>query len=228
MSELFILIPAAGESRRYKEAGYSLPKPTLWIENGDGVRASMLGHVEATLPPGTVMVGLSAGVALPEDCFGNVVRINKTIGQADTIYQMLRGVSENARVLVVDCDMILGRKTLEELVALLNTFDVTIAVTYTFDPNASRVDKIPFPTKFVEKEPISAWGIVGARAFGNAGMLRDALAITVAAAGQNNEEPYLSTAINDYPGVKFAIETNFYVDWGTPERLQETDAKIIT
>lgn len=45
MSDLWIVIPAAGESRRFKEAGYSIPKPCLCIKNREGEVTAMINHI---------------------------------------------------------------------------------------------------------------------------------------------------------------------------------------
>lgn len=227
MSEFFVIIPAAGESRRYRDLGHPY-KPVIWIRTKEGVDASMLSHVEDTAPAGVLMVALPRGVKTPQDSRGHVVSIAKTSGQADTIYQMVRRLPENARVLILDCDMILERRDIETLVRMLDIFDVTVAVTKTFDPNASRVDCVPYPMKFVEKQPISEWGIVGARAFKSAGVLSSALEETIAICDKLKIEPYLSMAMDKYVGTKYAHIIKKYMDWGTPERLKNSGAEIIS
>lgn len=226
MSNIITVIPAAGESRRYREAGYPTIKPLLTVRNKYGAVGSMLHHVEQSALTETI-VALPAQVMKPIDSISRVVAIFRTIGQADTVYQLVRSLPPSEAVVVMDCDMILGIGDVHTLMQYLELYDMVVAVTESFDPNASRVDTVPFPTRFIEKEPISQWGIVGVRAFRKAGMLANALQITIQNCIKFDTEPYLSTAMNNYPGTKYAHVIQNYQDWGTPERLRESGAEII-
>lgn len=227
MSNLRIIIPAAGESRRFKDAGYETPKPLLNLRAPDGRIGIMLSHVIRSIPnnlyPGLI-VALPGNVKIPGNLTGHTTPIYSTRGQADTVYQVASKLLPHDRVLVLDCDMILQQEDVAVLVNMLKIYTVTIAVTETFDPNASRVDTIPFPTRFVEKEPISQWGIVGARAFSRADSLVSSLKTLL---DSTKEEPYLSTAINYHPGNKFAHVITKFTDLGTPDRVKENGWKIL-
>jgi NDP-sugar pyrophosphorylase family protein len=235
MSELWVVVPAAGDSRRFKDAGYDIPKPLLKVKSKLGIIRYMMEHA---LVPTLFLDGHREGpiVGLPWDSNPpatglNYRRIGKTLGQADTVLQLIKNLPEDDHVLVLDCDMVLQQKDIEMLVALItvgNEYDVAIAVTKTFDPNASRVDSIPWPTRFVEKEPISEYGIVGARAFKDIGTLRYALEKTLTLYKNIGKEPYLSVAINHYPGTKYAHLISEYTDWGTPQRIKESGAEIVS
>lgn len=229
MSELYTIIPAAGESRRFKEAGFSTPKPFLRLESSSKEIKAMLAHVFTSASAGEIHIGVNSFLSLPKSAaFPTVFHdIEKTIGQADTVYQIVKDFPPDARVLVMDCDMILQKTDVQRLVDLLDLYDMTVAVTETFDPNASRVDQVPFPTRFVEKEPISQWGIVGARAFRSAGVLTDALECTLDLCKEEEREPYLSEAMNNYEGTKYAHVITEYVDLGTPERVEAAGWKIV-
>lgn len=222
---LWVVIPAAGKSKRFQDAGYMTPKPLLKVKLG-GKTQTMLEHVVDSIPPymKDIVIAVPAGVDHPLNTAYKV--IEETVGQADTILQALSDLPAQDRVLILDCDMILHTEDLERMVRLLEVYDATIAVTRTFDPNASRVDTIPFPTKFAEKEPISEWGIVGARAFKSIGDLVTALNYTMVYCDHTGVEPYLSMAINSYPGSKYALEIMDFYDLGTPERLRESGAQI--
>ena len=230
MSDLYILIPAAGESLRFKELGYSTPKPFLKIQDSTGLTLSMLTHVISNLPPNMdiekIIVGIPPGY---EPCsYGEFRIINKTVGQADTILQLLEGIPNKSRILVLDCDMILDPKDILQMLNILEVYDVVVAVAETFDPNASRVDNAPLFSICVEKEPISQYGIVSARLFKNAGLLSDALKNRVKHCELDNTEPYLSEAINLYfSPMKWAHLIYQYEDWGTPQRILESGAKIV-
>lgn len=240
MSDLWIVVPAAGKSRRFQEAGYSTYKPLLMIKNRIGETRTMMSHVltpvmdylynpktDERTPYKDVIVGLPSDSHPP--CTGlQYYQIEKTAGQADTVYQMIQDLPQEDPILILDCDMVLQTEDISRLVDLIKVYDVAIAVTETFDPNASRVDQIPYPTRFVEKEPISNYGIVGARAFRNIGNLKSALRRTIERYKVLGQEPYLSVAINHYPGTKFAHLITQYEDWGTPERIKESGAEIVS
>jgi hypothetical protein len=232
MSDLWVVVPAAGESRRFKDAGYSIPKPFLCIRDKYGIEHYMLEHIlmpvltSYDLHNTDPIVGIPAGSHPP--CTGvQYIPIEKTLGQADSTFQMIQNLPENDSVLVLDCDMILDTADIQKIAELIKIYDVVIAVAESFDPNASRVDTIPFPTRFVEKEPISQYAIVGARAFHNIGFLSKALERTIERYRSIGQEPYLSVAINHYPGAKYAHLITKYTDWGTPQSVKESGAEIV-
>jgi len=226
-SKLWVIVPAAGESRRFKEAGYFTPKPLLKIRDNGGLSLRMVTHVIANLPPVTcrdVIVGLPAGVE-PVVPFYKYLSIINTEGQADTVFQMIQKLPFDDSVLVLDCDMMLEPNDIQKLIDLLQIYDVTVAVAETFDPNSSRVDSVPFPTRFVEKEPISQYGIVGARGFKKIRNLTQAI---VRANIDIHTELYLSHAMNYCMGTKYAHIVTEFTDLGTPERIREIGWEIVS
>lgn len=226
-SNLWTVIPAAGQSKRFKDAGYSVIKPLLKLKDPDNSVDLMINFVIDTAPePRYVIVALPSEVDTRSESF-KVCEIEKTTGQADTILQVIKTLPPEDQVLVLDCDMLLELKDINLLVELISVYDCTIAVTETFDPNSSRVDKVPFPTRFVEKEPISQYGIVGARAFNSIGKLIDALKRTVYDCNLIGTEPYLSMALNHYFGTKYAHIITDFVDLGTPDRIKESGWSIV-
>jgi len=229
MSDPIAVILAAGQSRRFVEAGYSLPKPFLTIQDQDGKRGQMVDFVVNSLPDTMkIFIAIPATYLYAPQRDVQNVHISRTYGQADTAYQVVSHLPKDRRVIVLDCDMVLQPRDVKNIIELTRLFETVTAVTPTFDPNASRVDSVPFPTRWAEKEPISSWGIVGARAFRNAGRLTTALRHVLEMPGAPGE-PYLSTAMNHYLsfGQNFAYEVSQFKDWGTPERIAASGAKII-
>ena len=232
---LWVVIPAAGLSKRFSDAGFSTPKALLQIKSKKNISLPMVSHVinsvdyysvDRFITPDKIIVGLPFGHD-NKDILVPKTFIKNTLGQADTIFQLISDLPENDKVLVLDCDMVLNSKDIRKLVEMGQVYDVALAVTETFDPNSSRVDQVPFPTMFVEKEPISSFGIVGARTFKNIGKLREALKKTMQEHLLNGKEPYLSSALNHYPGKKFALVVDEFQDWGTPQRVTDSGASII-
>jgi len=231
-SKLWIVVPAAGDSARFRSAGYTTPKPFLKVGPKEGTPDYMIQFVLDSVPnydDVEKIIVLRQEVDIPQDFKANphVLRIQSTKGQADTIYKAVKELPGTDAVLVLDCDMILTAADTGRIVGLMENYDSVIAVTETFDPNASRVDSIPYPTRFVEKEPISQWGIVGARAFKCASDLTDALKRAIDRYETINREPYLSVAINYMPGTKVTHLIHDFVDLGTPERIRESGWRIL-
>lgn len=228
MSSLFTVIPAAGKSQRFRDAGYSLPKPYLVIKDKNCVTNRMIGHVITSFPHSLKIIATPSD-RLPLSNYDAMEHaIHQSVGQADTIYQVVKDLPKDSQILILDCDVVLQTRDIERVVGLLNSYDMVMAVAFTFDPNASRIDQIPFPTKFVEKKAISEFGMVSARAFRNAGKLTKALEETLEYCAAAEMEPYLSYAMNEYDGTKYAHLITEYQDWGTPERIAQNGATIIT
>jgi len=226
---MWIVIPAAGESKRFRAEGWLVRKPLIVLKSPEGEEDFMVNFVKRSIPP---TLQHSLVIAHKENYFplgpyDYQLHIYKTTGQADTILQVLRELPRDEEVVILDCDTVLEPADVKIIADFLQVYDVTIAVAETFDPNASRVDSVPFPTRFVEKEPISQWGIIGARGFKNIGLLIEALEKTVAECAAAGIESYLSMAINHYPGRSFAHVITKYVDLGTPERIKEAGWEIL-
>jgi len=226
MSNILAYIPAAGESQRYRAAGYSIPKPWLNIRYHE-MTARMVEHVRYRFPINThTVVGVQPKYMdlVPKEL--NPFPIPQTIGQADTVYRFVKHCHSGKSIIIADCDMLLLTADISRMIRYLEFYDVVIAVTQTFDPNASRVDQVPHPQLVIEKEPISEWGIVGVRVFRDVSILTSALEVTLEECKAGGIEPYLSMAINHYPGLKFAHIVHDFVDWGTPDRLLASGATI--
>lgn len=223
--KIWAIILGAGESKRFHDEGFVCPKPSLLIEH-KGKPLSMITHVANSVPASIYqrLAVYRAGVPMPTDLDALPMWVKATRGQADTAYQVVQTMLPHDGVLMLDCDMLLEREDLERIVTLMGIYDVVVAVTKTVDPNASRVDSAPLFTTCAEKQAISQWGIVGARGFSTAWILEKALQKLLE---ESPEEPYLSMAINNYPGSKYAYEITKFQDWGTPERIQKSGAKIL-
>lgn len=219
-----ILIPAAGESRRFREAGFSLPKPFLPVEWG-GVVKTMLEHVVDCVPPEYEIV---VGVRVPRRLNrGVAVAVRDTGGQADTVRQMLGHVDAADAVMTMDCDTLVPFNV-AEFAATLSTYRAAVCVADIGHADMSRVDCVPNPSVFVERGAISRWGVVSVRGFDSAGVLSEVLEEVVEEHARSGTEPYLSHALNRYPGVKYAHVINTFHDWGTPDKLRISGARIVT
>lgn len=221
-----VVVLAAGESRRFAEAGYRVPKPLLPISRtGTGEKpAAMVTHVMRAVERAVDSLATEwwGWVAVPprgELRPGNrrmsVVEVGDSRSQVETLVRVLPGLPEEAPVLVLDCDTLLSPAVMEQLLAHVmgGRYQAALAVTANLDDaNMSRPDSAPHPQRFAEKRlGFSPWGVVGARAFHHVGTL---LEVALKA-----HEDYLTPLFNHYPGAKVTQDAGEWVDWGTPERL---------
>lgn len=217
---LWLLIPAAGESQRFKDNGHIVRKPFLEVRSAPGRVRSMLAHVLESAPWTRTIVALPYGHALPRDVRGcDVLQIVRTASQIDTVRQMLQHVPMNDSVLVMDCDTVMVPEDLAAMMAY--DADVVIAVAESSDPEMSRVDAVPFPSRFEEKPSGLRYGVISARMFKEAGALDNAIS-------QNDGS--FSNILRYYRetgGTTRAHLVTAWQDWGTPDKLRATGAEII-
>ena len=210
-----------------------VPKPLLRVRwRGD--ERMMLEYVLRTLPAGVAPL-----VALPPDAswerrtdkatgrLSKIVVLKKhTLGQAHTVglllFQEEIPVDDDTSVLVLDCDVLLPPETLLEMLRQVRETDVVVAVAPSDKAAMSYVDVVPAFHLVREKQRISQWGVVGARAFRRAGDLRDALA-------RQEDLSYLTHTINEMPAcmTRLALPVPDWVDWGTPAALAASGAVIM-
>lgn len=223
---LHLLIPAAGESQRFKDAGYTTPKGLLPI-TWRGRQATMIEHIANCVG---VMLHTIVGVksedrarfetALP---LYDVVDIFGSTGQACTVALMAGMVDYNDEILVVNSDNAFDQCAPIHMVLMARRAGATMA-TLVFEADHERygfVDAYPYFNKGAEKQPISPWALAGAFYFRSAGDI-------VAAYEQFSKtrpdlpEHYLSGAFEYVRGHKLAVKINRSMlhEWGTPQSLQ--------
>lgn len=228
MMKFRVLIPAAGYSRRFAEAGHQTLKPDLVIEHA-GSQKRMIDWVLSALPHpiiGPVIFGAHPkldGPARP------VVRINihSSRGQAHTLLNMLRATCKgDFPLLIVNSDVVFQQNDLASACRqVIEGADSGVLVYKSDNPEMSYVNAVPYATDFAEKRQISAFAVAGAWAFRSSQHLYDGLKD----ACMNMREPYLSHAMNKMGGVHAChlIEARDVLDWGTPEAVKASGARIV-
>ena len=232
---LRILIPAAGGSQRFRDAGYATPKPWLRLVSG-GANTSMLDligeeisvlqkHLSGSGVDSDVLVGCPLGYVPP---FGVPIQIEKTLGQADTIRQLCAAGKNDTdmQVLVVNSDVVHPAKMLERLVDRLAVFDMSLLVHTSRDPSLSYINMFPQPTAYAEKQVISSYGISGAWGFSSRNNLARILhnICSSAAAGR---EVYLSHVLGEFtPAAAVLTRRSLFVDLGTPAAVADAGFRI--
>lgn len=233
---VWAVIPAAGESRRFKDEGFDEPKPLLTIKHKERTKR-MIEWVFDSLPSAIdgVLVGYEDKLhTYPLTVSGPValkIPIENSKGQADTIQQMVGWVCGTQKYddvcLVLNCDVIFTSIDLGRILTAMHSgFDMVIGVQRTHNEAMSFIDTYPVPKLFVEKKPISNWGMSGAWAFRSSVKLLRALQ---SLKREDGVEPYLSQALNYYQGSRYALELNpdNILDWGTPAAVRASGAEIV-
>ncbi len=244
---LQVVIPMAGEGRRFAEAGYTYPKPLI-----DVAGVTMIQRVMDCLtpsghgPPRFTLITYAPN-RNPED--NGRVRIvplkEHTQGAVDTLLQAEFYVDDGP-VLVANCDQWIRPGVIDAFLANSGDGDASVMVFNSTNPHHSYVKLAEgFVTEVVEKEVISDNAILGVYYFEDSQVLfdycrkviannlrhREQLDVTsifdsepVIVEGNATGEFYLSAVLNEF--VKDGGElTAFEVDvhdkamLGTPEEL---------
>ena len=103
--ELNVLIPAAGEGKRFKDAGYEDPKPFIYV-NGD----YMIDHVQKNLAieSGTLLLFRHKYYQADNVEFGMPICFSKkTEGTAQTCLYVKDHIDNDSPLLIANCDQIL-------------------------------------------------------------------------------------------------------------------------
>lgn len=229
MTKFRVLIPAAGYSRRFADAGYQKLKPDLVIAH-DEKRKRMIDWVIDALPfaiIGPVILGAHPQLGGPESRPVVRVNIHSSRGQAHTLYNMIRAACKRDEpVLVLNSDVVFRTTDLAAACRqVVEGADSGVLVYKSENPEMSYVNAVPYATEFAEKRVISAFAVAGAWAFRSSehlyGGLKDACV--------NMREPYLSHAMNKMGGVHAChqIEASSVLDWGTPDAVRVSGARIV-
>jgi hypothetical protein len=220
------IILAAGQSKRFLEAGYKIPKPFLTIE-WRGTAKSMLGHVINSIPLGfPISVAVPAGWRVDiEDV--EVIEIADTIGPAHTLRQMIRNDQDS--LVVMDVDII---NTTNDLMMLLSLPSSGVLVSVSLNPAYSYVTNLGSFYRIKEKQRISPYAVRGAYFICQRDIREfiDCLDRVIDARSEpfSGSEPYISHALDLLSTSKFALKTTYDpIDWGTPVDLQLSQARII-
>ena len=215
-----VLILAAGQSRRFKEAGYAIPKPFLPIE-WRGRIACMLDHVVSTIP-----VGFNIVIAAPRGYVSYLHEqyreIEDSKGPADTALQALRTLNPPIATLIIDVDIL---NHTNDLIKLSKLNHCAVLVKRSANPAYSYVDALGTFHHIVEKQRISDYAVQGAYFIPDHAM--EETMKEMKRAVEVEREPYMSHVFDKLTLMKYSIHTTYTpVDWGTPNDLVLSGARI--
>ncbi len=239
-----ILIPMAGAGQRFKDVGYSLPKPLLEV---DGV--PMIVRVVDDLPPASRLVFVVNRDHVTENRIDEaltsrfpgchiVIAPGLTQGQACSVQLGIEKLNPAEDVLVAACDNthVFHQAAFDRLLQLADVD--AIIWTYRREPRVLvnphwygwvGVDRDNHVTQVSVKRPISDKPlqdhvVSGTFWFRSAKLLNEAIEQLIRANIRVNNEFYLDSVppllIAQGKGVR-AFEVDKYIGWGTPDDYQD-------
>lgn len=225
---MYVIILAAGQSKRFLEAGIDTPKPFLEIV-WRGTSVYMLQHVINTVP-----FKFDISIAVPPRHVFDIPRvksyeISDTKGPADTAFRMVIALEKYvlntySSYLILDCDILNTTNDLERL-SELNYCGVLVS--RSANPAYSYVDKLGPFDRIEEKNRISEYAVQGAY-FIHQSAFNEFINISKLVI-EAKQEPYLSHVFNAMQCEKIALETSYTpISWGTPRDLILSGARLAT
>lgn len=220
-----VVIPAAGNGKRFREAGYESPKPLIEIGG-----LPMVGAVTRNLrlsPTNGLVVIVQTEVAQQlRSPFGFILTDDEPKGAALTVLPVLKGLPPNCPVLLANCDQLI-EANLPALLWQVESRREDGGI-LTFPASDKRwsyaaVDERGLVTEVREKDPFSPHATCGIYYWARAGDAVRAIEAMVAAEDRVNGEFYLAPAFNYAirEGARIrALPVERMIGLGTPEDLQ--------
>lgn len=230
------LIPAAGQSQRFKDAGFETPKPFLRVKYGGETTTMLERAARGVAIKSRVCIGVPENLGrssidtvdmMNRGVVHDGTTVQETECHADTVRLMLRAfkILDSDRVAVADCDAILDQPDAHEVWDYLAVARVAVAVRRCVTTGLSTTDDRPWCSRFYPPghvvSPNALLAVIGLRCFARAGDLRWAL-------GRPGVRS-MDDAVNALPPPYAAVLTERpWLDWGTPAALTASGAEIVT
>lgn len=212
-----VIILAAGQSRRYQQAGYKIPKPFLKVD-WNGVVVTMLEHVINTIP--SEFDCITIAVPPGYDYFP----VYNSKGPADTFYRVLQKLILPDSFLVLDTDIL---NSTNDLMKLTKLNHCGVLVRRSANPSYSYVDRLGAFQHIKEKERISEYAVQGAYFVPKSAL--DEFMIELKRVVETVSEPFMSHVFDRLTLEKYSVPTTYIpVDWGTPKDLEMSGAHIMS
>lgn len=224
---MYVIVPAAGESQRFRKKGILTPKPLIKFSWKDSKKQTMLEHALTGLEDLIIHVGIKQEheEKFKQKCSDKSLifhGIAYTTGQASTIYQVAEKLNENEPLLILNSDSMFLYPLKVFIDQAKNFTGAAIVFDGQYNPIYSYVDNYPIFGNAVEKDPISPWALAGAFYFNSAGSFKTAYKKY---AENIQKEEYLSEVYSHLPGQKLAVYVprEQWIVWGTAEELMSDE-----
>jgi dTDP-glucose pyrophosphorylase len=224
-----LVIPAAGESERFKPFCGDLPKGLLrftWREQTQTMVEHCIPrgwkeHVYVVVRDEHATSFLATMRLDWKDYSRTVFSVKETLGQADTVQQVVNVLPVDEEILVVNCDNGF-ENTMEMFLTACRRFTATAGAVVMPGRGCKRygyVDDYPYFHRAVEKTAISNYALAGAFYFKNKQVFLSAYEACMV--HQPAQERYISSLFEYIPRPKIAyhIAKKELHEWGTPELL---------
>ncbi len=222
MRNIHVIVPAAGESRRFAQKGIKTPKPLIQFSWKDHPKQTMLRHAIYGASEFPLHVGVQEEKKLEfEMFFGQrsfLHPVDNSLGQADTVRQIVEDMGDDVELLIVNTDSMF-LYPLKTFLKQVEGFEgAAIVFDGEYSPAFSYIDSYPLFNRTAEKEPISQWAMAGAFYFKSK---KDFLEAYNKYHATSPKEEYLSEVYNYLEGEKLAvfIPREQWILWGTAEDL---------
>lgn len=210
-----IIIPAAGDGKRFREAGYLMPKPLIPV-----CGKPMIERVKDSIDPDRRHDWQILTRAV----------VGETRGAVDTL---LRATYAPGPVLVANCDQWLAPGIVDDFLAWTDGPECSLITFQSTNPHHSyvRLDDECLVTEIKEKEVISDEAVAGIYWFKSGKVLENYCRRVLVSGDTYNGEFYLSSVIAAMVADGLPV-TTFPVGWdelamiGTPEELVVFEAKV--
>jgi len=213
---MLVVIPAAGDGQRFKDAGYTKPKPLIDVCGKPMIERALDGLT--TKSDKVIIISR-------QDIYGYDTKIldHKTEGAVCTV---LEAPITDDQLLIANCDQIIDGKAVRAFKFMMEGYDAGAMTFNSTNPHHSymKVHKGEV-VEVAEKKVISDHAIVGVYWFKNGLEFVKYANRMIEKDMRHNGEFYISPVFNEYiaDGKKvgmFEIDTNLKHILGTPEELQ--------
>jgi len=162
-----IVIPAAGKGSRFANAGYSVPKPLISIDNSTmlvraidslNIKGQYYILIQRDKFSDTIIDSISSvipdAVILTIDYY--------TAGAAESVLLFKKFINTDEELFVANCDQIMNWNSRDAL-SYLRNFDAGIVTVNSIDTKHSfvEIDEIGLAKRLAEKDPISNNALTG-------------------------------------------------------------------
>lgn len=219
---MILWFPMGGTGKRFRDAGYSIPKPLLelhgkplitWaIESVKALAGSYHYSPTLALTQHPFLMSL-----LPSGCWHVVM--NATPGPLQTLLEGEGCLQTDEEVLICDCDSAINATELYHAIELFRSSGAHGGVTIrqTTDPICSFAEfsREWWVTQTREKDPFTAWSTTGPYWFRSAKQF-----LLAARKAANAHHVSISPVYNYLAGRTKAVPVQSFQHWGTPEAYE--------
>lgn len=248
MKRLHIIVPMAGEGKRFKDSGYNEAKPLIKID-GTTIFEKALSSFSSLNYENTQYTFIVRKEFIESNIENvihnkfknaNIVYVDKTTnGSLETVYLSKYYINDNDAVLLMDCDIYFNSSSFLQKIKNKLKENICTPVLLTFDSNDAKYSYVKvnddgYAIKVVEKNPISNNAIIGCY-FAGEGQLFKKTSKQLIDKWYNNQldskEIYTSLLFNEYTKIT-NVEVHklnkgeCFISMGTPEEFDIAKEKF--